>query len=191
MGNRAWNYSIEPANRLQSKKIAGKIIPAIATTTALVVGLVGIEFYKFINGCKKSESYKNGFINLALPYTGFSGPIACKKEKYYDVEWTLWDRFDVNGIKQDNSELTLQEFITKMETEHKFTISMISSGVSMLYAFWAPKKDRLATPLSTLIQTIGKRKFGDHEKFVVIEMCVTDSEDNDLEIPYVRYQFRH
>lgn len=31
--------------------------------------------------------------------------------QYNDVEWTLWDRFDVQGIKPDGTEMTLEEFI--------------------------------------------------------------------------------
>lgn len=37
---RARMYAIEAADRLQTKRIAGKIIPAIATSTAAVAGLV-------------------------------------------------------------------------------------------------------------------------------------------------------
>ena len=54
--------------------IAGKIIPAIATTTAMVVGAVGIEIIKYLMN-KKAEVYKNVTINLALPLWVFNDPI--------------------------------------------------------------------------------------------------------------------
>jgi len=45
---RARNYQIGETERYKVKLIAGKIIPAVATTTAMVVGTIGIEIYKFI-----------------------------------------------------------------------------------------------------------------------------------------------
>jgi len=191
--NRAWNYSIEPADRLKSKQIAGKIIPAIATTTAMVVGFVGLELYKYINNCKKIESYKNGFVNLALPFFGFSEPIPPKKEKYYETEWTLWDRFEVDGRKGDGSEMTLQELVDLFENEHKLEISMLSQGVSMIFSFFMnakKKKERMCLPVSEAVAQVAKREIKDHENYLVLEIVACDMEGEDVETPYIRYRLK-
>ena len=47
---RARNYAIPTVDVHQSKLIAGRIVPAIATTTACVVGLVGLDLLKLAEG---------------------------------------------------------------------------------------------------------------------------------------------
>jgi ubiquitin-activating enzyme E1 len=131
---RAMNYSINPADRHTTKQIAGKIIPAIATTTSLVTGLVCLEFYKLIDGKTKLDDFKNGFVNLALPFVSFSEPIAPKKQKYGTTEWTLWDRFTFNN------DPTLQEIVDYFQKEHGLDVGMVSQGVSMLWSSFIGKK---------------------------------------------------
>lgn len=181
---RATNYSITPADRHTSKLIAGKIIPAIATTTSVVGGLVGLELIKLAQGYNKLEPFKNGFVNLALPFFGFSEPIAAPKLTYYDKEWTIWDRFEVTG------ELTLKEFLDYFKENHGLEITMLSQGVCMLYSFFmAPQKlqDRLSLSMSEVVRKVSKKKLEPHVKALVFELCCNDMDGNDVEVPYVRY----
>lgn len=185
---RAANYSIAPADKHKSKGIAGKIIPAMVTTTALITGLVCIEMLKLIQN-KKLEKYKNGFVNLALPLFAFSEPLAPpKKEITKEWGWTLWDRFDVEG------DITLQEFLDYFKNKHQLEVTMISSGVSMLYSFFMGKDkltERLPMKVSKLIENVSKQPLPANKKYLVMEVCCNRiSDDEDVDVPYVRYKFK-
>lgn len=181
---RAENYEIAPADKHKSKLIAGKIIPAIATTTSLVVGLVCLELYKLAQGHKNLELFKNGFVNLALPFFGFSEPICAPKNKYLENEFTLWDRFELEG------EMTLKQFLDYFQEKHSLEVTMLSQGVCMLYAFFMPpakRSERMEMMLSDIVKKVSKKKIPSHQKALVFEICCNDQEGEDVEVPYVKY----
>ncbi|KAG5654065.1 hypothetical protein H0H81_007791 [Sphagnurus paluster] len=176
---RAINYKIEIADRHTTKQIAGKIIPAIATTTSLVTGLVCLELYKIIDGKKKLEDYKNGFVNLALPFFGFSEPIAAAKNKYGSTEWTLWDRFEFPN------DPTLSDIVSWFKSNHNLEITMVSQGVSMLWSSFVGKKkseERLPMKFSKLVEFVSKKAIPPHVKHLVVEVMVSDEDGEDVEV---------
>ncbi|OAQ28961.1 ubiquitin-activating emzyme E1 [Linnemannia elongata AG-77] len=184
---RASNYGINPADKHRTKFIAGRIIPAIATTTAMVTGLVCLELYKIIDGRDKIDDYKNGFVNLALPFFGFSEPIAAPKFKYHETEFTLWDRFEIH------EDVTLQEFLDHFKEKHELDIAMVSAGVSMLYTSFMQKdkkKERLPMKFSKLVETVSRKPTPAHVRSFTVEVVCYDREGEDVEVPYVVVNFR-
>jgi len=183
---RALNYAIPTADKHKTKGIAGKIIPAIATTTSLVTGLINLELYKLIDGKTKIEDYKNGFVNLALPFVAFSEPIASPKGKYQGrngevIIDKLWDRFFYEN------DLTLEEFLKDMDMKG-LEVTMLSSGVSLLYASFFPKakrEERLPLKMSKLVEYVSKKPVPAHTKNLIFEVCVDDQTGEDVEVPFV------
>eukprot|EP01027_Heterolobosea_sp_BB2_P001334 GEZU01002038.1.p1 GENE.GEZU01002038.1~~GEZU01002038.1.p1 ORF type:complete len:1006 (+),score=425.20 GEZU01002038.1:121-3138(+) len=186
---RARNYQIPEADRHTTKGIAGQIIPAMVTTTALITGLVCVELYKLRLGKTKIEDYRNAFVNIALPFVTLSEPIAPAKSKYYDVEWSQWDRFDVD-LGQD---VTLGEFLDYFKKEHKLEVTMVSCGVSSIYAFFmnpATIKQRKAMKMSDVVKQVSKQDFPPKQKYLNLEILCNNEEGDDVDVPPVRYKFR-
>ncbi len=186
---RARNYGIGEADKHKSKFIAGRIIPAIATTTALVTGLVCIELYKVVAGKKTVDDYKNSFINLALPLFAMSSPIEAKKTKAGTWLWTIWDKIVLDGSKNT---MTLQEFINYFEEKYGVEVQILSYGVVILYSmFGASKAQRLKMTVPEAVESATKKPIPSDVSFLQFEICCTDpNDDKDVELPAVTYKLR-
>eukprot|EP00656_Telonema_subtile_P027962 TRINITY_DN3018_c0_g1_i2.p1 TRINITY_DN3018_c0_g1~~TRINITY_DN3018_c0_g1_i2.p1 ORF type:complete len:1067 (-),score=139.23 TRINITY_DN3018_c0_g1_i2:1111-4311(-) len=93
---RARNYGIPPRDFFYTKMVAGRIIPAIATTTSVVSALVCVEMLKIVAGAKV-EKMKNAFLNLALPFMSLAEPYRAEETSICNgaVTFTMWDIWEV------------------------------------------------------------------------------------------------
>ncbi|XP_024981571.1 ubiquitin-activating enzyme E1 1-like isoform X1 [Cynara cardunculus var. scolymus] len=181
---RARNYSIPEVDKLRAKFIAGRIIPAIATSTAMATGLVCLELYKVIDGGHKVEDYRNTFANLALPLFSMAEPVPPKVIKHQDMSWSVWDRWSIKGNP------TLRELIQWLADKGLDAYS-ISCGSCMLYNIMFPKhKERLDKKVVDLARDVAKMEIPSYRCHLDLMVACEDEEENDIDIPQVSVYFR-
>ena len=179
---RARNYEIEEVDKLKAKLIAGRIIPAIATATALATGLVMIELFKLVNNRPMGDflttgAYRCSSNNLAIPQFSFFEPLTPIEiidhvEKHipdptnhpeyeeeeeiiaYPPKHTIWSKIRVT-IPRD---ATLQQVIDIINKEHSLDVDGLSvsspDGKAFLVyaAFNKPTHARLPSKFADLIK---------------------------------------
>ena len=191
---RARNYQIEEVDNFKIKLIAGKIIPAIATTTAMVVGAVGVEIIKFLLG--KKNSYKNVTVNLALPLWVFNDPIEaivntdkemdpimCGPIKVIPGNFTKWQKIDIKGP------LTLKDFKDHFEKTYNIEVSMITYGTATIYSsFDKQAQSRLPMRLPEAIEKLTKKELPKYKRFLAVGVSGSTKDGVDCLLPDVRYQ---
>jgi len=174
---RARVYAIQEVDRLKTKRIAGRIMPAIATTTAAVSGLVSLELIKIASGRHQLKHFKNCFLNLALPLFQFSEPGEAPKSKVTDdISFTLWDHWDIR-----EGDITLTAFIDYFEKKYKLQVTGVFQETTMIYVPLVPMhRKRLPNKMSQLLKRTEGRTY--------IDLIVSFAKDGvDVSGPGVRF----
>ena len=188
---RAMNYKIKPETKLEIKRIAGKIIPAISTTTAMVCGFVCLEMYKIhCVETKTISEYRSGFINLAISMISLTEPIAAEKKPTAGngQEFSpLWDTFELKG------DLTVKQFIDSVKQQWGVRVLTITIGNLQIYTSYmnsAKKKERLPKSIKDIYIEISKKPIPDYIKFFRISSICYNDEMEEVPMPDFLLKFR-
>ena len=185
---RARNYAIPEADLHTSRGIAGRIVPAIATTTALVTGFICLEIYKILQN-KPLSSFANTFTNLAICLFTSMEPeppkITTSVIKGKEWKFSPWDKIVV-----DTPDITLNGLIRYLDEEYGLSLNMLSSGVSILYSDFMNKKkmaERMDMSVKQVYESVTKTTLPSSTKYLVLEVIANDLEtDEEVDLPYLR-----
>ena len=117
---RCFNYNIKAATRAEVRMTAGRIIPAVATTTATITGFIMLEAYKHLARAPL-EAFRavtidlgtNSYVLENLPdkevhRTEKDGSSPC-----YPNPFSIWDQVVI-----DKGDLTVDQFLEALSAQH-------------------------------------------------------------------------
>ncbi|XP_065498782.1 ubiquitin-like modifier-activating enzyme 7 [Caloenas nicobarica] len=177
---RAENYGITPADWLTSKRIAGRIVPAIITTTAAVAGLACLEVYKLVWACRDLGCYRNSNLSLSACLLLRIQPPPPPTYRYGGREWSCWDRLEMQAVGADGREMTVQEVLDWLQRTHGWTVTTLLRGHTVLYDREEDEETRarqLAQRLSENLEDAGGPWQRELELYYVCEGEDAEAED--------------
>jgi len=209
---RARNYRIKETSRHQCKIIAGKIIAALMTTTAMICGLVELEFYKLKLGLGfvNQDAFYNANINLAVAQFQFFqpdaavraeeksvyDPVMCMEEKHvpYPPNWTSWDSLVVDLGRS----LTVGEFVKEfarlfdgISVDLLFKAGKMEKGVLLYNHMMHRKKEEVlnAVLIDKYVEAYGPL-VSDKRAYVILDGNFNTKDGDIANVPRIIYVFK-
>ncbi|KAL3802952.1 hypothetical protein HJC23_011575 [Cyclotella cryptica] len=157
---RALAYGIPPADAMETRRVAGSIVPAMITTTGLVSALSCLELMKMLKSLPLTM-HRNAFVNLALPFFAFTAPLPAHQFTGVNGrKYTMWDRIVVKGsTKSPVDAMTLRKFLDKVKKlaglGNEIEVSNVSYGPYMIYANFLNSDDEelLGSPVMDAVRS--------------------------------------
>lgn len=160
---RSDNYVIPNSTRPAVRVTAGRIIPALVTTTAMITGLNELEYCKLMMGLEyvNQEAFMNWNIALGVSnFNSFNPNPANRHTDYTDAEgdehvavpkgWTNWHKLEV-----DEGDMTGEQLTTILKQRYHVDTEFIACGGQTLWNKQSKGTATLAQRCAALTQAGG------------------------------------
>ena len=137
---RARNYGIEESNKNKVLMISGKIIAAVPTSTASIVGYACLQIINLMYSKDIKNVIKNAFFNLGLNIFDLISPENINEEEEPDEKDNSkndYPNIEINGSK------TIKEFLEYMKNEYNLEIYHFEINEKILYDKRVTKDPRI------------------------------------------------
>ena len=186
---RAENYNLEKCDISKVKMVAGNIVPAIASTTAAIVGIVALQIY-VLKTTADIKYLRNCYFDLARNIINFEFLYKAKyikEEKNYKLipeKFSDWDYLTVNGP------LSINQFINYIKQNYNVKVNSINTNKNvLLYDINEKDLDILEQKIEEVYNNKSSIKLPENKKFLILEIS-GDIDDCTAKMPKFKYIFK-
>ena len=193
---RAENYDIEKCDISKVKMVAGKIVPAIASTTAAVVGIVALQLY-IMKTTDDIKNLRNCYFDLARNVICFENlrmnkfikdgndklEEGKKRYKLIPEKYSIWDYLIINQT------LTIKQFLDYMKKKYNVEVTSIISKKINLFLKNNSTSDIFDKKIEEVYNNISSIKLFENKKYLMLEIS-GEVDDCIAKMPLIKYNFK-
>ena len=193
---RAENYDIEKCDISKVKMVAGKIVPAIASTTAAVVGIVALQLY-IMKTTDDIKNLRNCYFDLARNVICFENlrmnkfikdgndklEEGKKRYKLIPEKYSIWDYLIINQT------LTIKQFLDYMKKKYNVEVTSIISKKINLFLKNNSSSDIFDKKIEEVYNNISSIKLFENQKYLMLEIS-GEVDDCIAKMPLIKYNFK-